>query len=158
MTMQAEATSVLRTTTVQAPIERAFSTFTERIQEWWDPSHHLLESELAEMVFEPFVGGNVYDRGVDGSECRWSRVLAYEPPHRLVFSWDISSSWQLETDPEKTSEIEVRFTAESPDRTHVSLEHRNLDRHGEGWQQMREAVGSPNGWDLRGYAKVAERS
>ncbi len=158
MTVQAEATSILRTTTVQAPIERAFSTFTERIGEWWDPNHHLLKAELAEMVLEPFVGGNVVDRGVDGSECRWSRVLAYEPPHRLVFSWDISTNWELETDPEKTSEIEVRFTAEGPDRTHVSLEHRNLDRHGEGWQQMRDAVGSPNGWDLRGYAEVAERS
>ena len=86
------------------------------------------------MVFEPRVGGHVYDRGVDGSECRWARVLAYEPPNRVVISWDINTQWQLETDLEKTSEVEVRFVAEAPDRTRVELEHRNLDRHGEGWE------------------------
>ncbi len=97
----------------------------------------------------------MYDRGVDGSECRWSRVLAYEPPERLVFSWDIDAKWQLETDHDKTSEIEVRFTAEGPDRTLVELEHRHLDRHGEGWEGMRDAVGSPNGWNLERFAEVA---
>ena len=63
------------------------------------------------------MGGNIYDRGVDGSQCRWARVLAYEPPNRVVFSWDISPQWQIETDLDKTSEVEVRFIAESPDRT-----------------------------------------
>jgi len=148
-------TSVRTQITVEAPIERAFNVFTEGIGSWWDPNHHILQTELQEMVFEPFVGGNVYDRGVDGSECRWARVLAYEPPDRVVFSWDINTSWQLETDYDKTSEIEVRFTAEVPDRTLVELEHRNLDRHGEGWEGMRDAVGSPNGWNLEHYAEVA---
>jgi uncharacterized protein YndB with AHSA1/START domain len=129
--------------------------FTEGIGSWWDPNHHILQGELEEMVFEPFVGRNIYDRGVDGSECRWARVLAYEPPHRVLFSWDITTSWQLETDPEKASEIEVRFTSEAPDRTLVELEHRNLDRHGEGWEGMRDAVGSPNGWNLECFAEVA---
>lgn len=113
-------TSVRTQITVEAPIERAFKVFTEEIGSWWDPNHHILQAELREMVFEPFVGGNVYDRGIDGSECRWARVLAYEPPHRVVFSWDINTSWQLETDQDKTSEVEVRFTAEEPDRTPVS--------------------------------------
>ena len=98
------------------------------------------------MVFEPRVGGHVYDRGVDGSECRWARVLAYEPPNRVVISWDINTQWQLETDLEKTSEVEVRFIAEAPDRTRVELEHRNLDRHGEGWEPMRDSIGSSDGW------------
>jgi hypothetical protein len=103
------------------------------------------------------VGGHVYDRGVDGSECRWARVLAFEPPERFVISWDINLRWELETDPERTSEIEVRFLAEAPDRTRVELEHRNLDRHGEGWEGMRGAVGSPNGWGagLRRFAEAA---
>jgi uncharacterized protein YndB with AHSA1/START domain len=158
MTTQAEATSVQTTTTVQAPIERAFRVFTEGIGTWWSPEHHILEAELSEMVFEPRVGGNVYDRAVDGSECRWARVLAYEPPHRVVFSWDINIRWQVETDHEKTSEVEVRFTADGPDRTQVSLEHRNLDRHGEGWQGMRDAVGSPDGWSLERFAEVAARA
>ena len=155
MTTQAEPTAIHAQIVVEAPIERAFKVFTEGIGSWWDPNHHILQAELREMVFEPFVGGNVYDRGIDGSECRWARVLAYEPPHRVVFSWDINTSWQLETDQDKTSEVEVRFTAEGPDRTLVELEHRDLDRHGEGWEGMRDAVGSQGGWDLEHFAEVA---
>jgi uncharacterized protein YndB with AHSA1/START domain len=156
MTMQAADTAVRTSITVQAPIALAFSVFTEGIATWWPPDHHILEAELAEMVFEPREGGHVYDRGVDGSECRWARVLAYEPPTRVVISWDINLRWQIESDPAKTSEVEVRFTPEGADRTHVELEHRNLDRHGEGWEQMRDAVGSPNGWNLTGFAAAAE--
>jgi uncharacterized protein YndB with AHSA1/START domain len=152
MSMQAADTSVRTSITVEAPIARAFSMFTDGIGSWWPPENHILQAELAEMVFEPRVGGHIYDRGVDGSESRWARVLAYEPPSRVVFSWDINPRWQIEEDPTKTSEVEVRFTAEGPERTHVELEHRNLDRHGEGWEQMRDAVGSPNGWSLRPFA------
>ena len=156
MSVQAADTSVRASIDVDAPIERAFEVFTDDIGSWWDPNHHILEAELAEMVFEPRVGGHVYDRGVDGSECRWARVLAYEPPHRFVMSWDITTQWQLETNPEKTSEIEVRFSALGPTRTRVELEHRNLERHGEGWEGMREALGSPGGWPA-GMQALAER-
>jgi uncharacterized protein YndB with AHSA1/START domain len=99
-------------------------------------------------VFEPHVGGALYDRGVDGSECRWARVLAYEPPTRVVLSWDISPYWQIETDTDKTSEFEVRFIAETDDRTRVELEHRNLERHGDGWEGVREGVDGDQGWPL----------
>ena len=146
MTVSATGTSVSTEIVVEAPVEHAFQVFTEDIGSWWNPDHHILEGELAEMVFEPRVGGYVYDRGVDGSECRWARVLAYEPPHRVVFSWDINTAWQIETDLARTSEVEVRFIPEGSDRTRVELEHRNLDRHGDGWDQMAAAVGSPDGW------------
>jgi uncharacterized protein YndB with AHSA1/START domain len=107
-------------------------------------------------VFEPRVGGHVYDRGVDGSECRWARVLAFEPPNRVVLSWDISPRWQIETDPGKTSEWEVRFIAETPSRTRLELEHRHLERHGQGWEGVREGVEGDQGWPL--YLKrFAER-
>ena len=149
-------TSVRTSIVVEAPIERAFAVFTDDIGSWWPPDHHILEAELAEMVFEPREGGHVYDRGVDGSECRWARVLAYEPPDRVVISWDINTQWQLETDFERTSEVEARFLSEAPDRTRVELEHRNLERHGEGWQKVRDAVGSPGGW-ARGLRAFAER-
>jgi uncharacterized protein YndB with AHSA1/START domain len=152
---QVQDTAVRTQITVDAPIDHVFKVFTAGIGSWWDPNHHILQAELQEMVFEPFVGGNIVDRGVDGSECRWARVLAYEPPHRVVFSWDINTSWQLETDHEKTSEIEVRFRSEEPDCTLVELEHRNLNRHGVGWEQMREAVGS--GWNLMHFAEVAAK-
>lgn len=158
MSAPATDTSVTTSIVVQAPIERAFRVYAEGMATWWPEGHHILQAELAEMVFEPRVGGGIIDRGVDGSECRWARVLVYDPPHRLVFSWDINLQWQIETDPEKTSEVEVRFTAESPQRTLVELEHRRLERHGEGWEEMRDAVGSPEGWGsgLGGYAAAAE--
>jgi uncharacterized protein YndB with AHSA1/START domain len=156
MTTGTAQTSVSTAVDVHTSIERAFHVFTAEIGTWWDEGHHLLEAKLAEMVFERWVGGHIIDRGVDGSECRWSRVLAYEPPHRVCFSWDINTNWQLETDPARASEVELTFTANGPEQTHVVLTHRHLDRHGEGWEGMRDAVGS--GWSLAHFADVAERS
>lgn len=155
MTMHSTTTEVSTDVDVDASIAYVFDVFTTGIGSWWDRDHHILEAPLAEMVFEPRVGGNIVDRGVDGSECRWSRVLVYEPPTRVCFSWDINVRWQLETDPARTSEIEVVFTALSPTRTNVTLTHRHLDRHGEGWESMRDAVAS--GWDLHDLAAVAQR-
>ena len=148
MSPQATDTSVRHSIVVDAPVEIAFSVFTENFDSVKPREHNLLEVDIAESVFEPRVGGHIYDRGVDGSECRWARVLAYEPPDRVVFSWDISPTWQIETDPDRTSEVEVRFVAESPDRTRVELEHRHLDRHGDGWEGMREGVAGDQGWPL----------
>jgi uncharacterized protein YndB with AHSA1/START domain len=148
MSTQASDTSVRNSIVVEAPLERAFSVFTDGFGSFKPPEHNLLEVEIAETVFESHVGGNIYDRGVDGSECRWARVLEYEPPNRVVFSWDISPQWQIETDLDKTSEVEVRFISEAADRTRVELEHRNLDRHGDGWQAERDSVGGEQGWPL----------
>ncbi len=106
-------TEVRTSVVVSASREHAFSVFTEGIGSWWPPDHHILQGELAEMVFEPRVGGAVYDRATDGTECRWGRVLAYEPPHRFVITWNINLQWQLETSPENVSEIEVTFHSES---------------------------------------------
>jgi uncharacterized protein YndB with AHSA1/START domain len=148
MSTQAAETSVRASIVVEAPIERAFSVFTKDFGSFKPPEHNMLAVEIAETVFEPRVGGHLYDRGVDGSECRWARVLAYEPPNRVMLSWDISPQWQIETDLEKTSEVEVRFISETPERTRVDLEHRHLDRHGEGWEQERDGVAAPDGWPL----------
>ena len=156
MSTRAANTSVRSSIVVDAPIERAFSVFTDDIGTWWPPDRHILQAELAKMVFEPRVGGHVYDVGVDGSECRWSRVLVYEPPNRIVISWDINLQWQLESDPDRTSEVEVRFAPDGPNRTRVELEHRHLDRHGDGWEGKRDAVGSPDGWQA-GLQQFADR-
>ena len=145
---QAAAAVVRRQIVVEAPIERAFSVFTDRLGDFKPPEHNLLEVAIAETVFEPKVGGHIYDRGIDGSECRWARVLTYEPPDRVVFSWDISPQWRLETEPDNSSEVEVRFVAETPNRTRVELEHRNIDRHGPGWQSVSDAVAGDAGWPL----------
>ena len=148
MTTSAEATSIRHEVVVEAPIERAFSVFTKGFGSFKPPEHNMLGVDIAETVFELREGGHVYDRGVDGSQCRWARVLAYEPPNRVVISWDISPQWQVETDLEKTSEVDVRFVAETPERTRVELEHRNLDRHGDGWEAVREGVDGDAGWPL----------
>jgi uncharacterized protein YndB with AHSA1/START domain len=148
MTTQATSTSVRKSIVVEAPVERAFRVFTEQFDGIKPREHNMLEVEIAETVFEPREGGHIYDRGVDGSECRWARVLAYEPPERVVFSWDISPQFQIETDLDKASEVEVRFIPETPERTRVELEHRNLDRHGEGWEAERGSVESEGGWPL----------
>ena len=159
MSTSASATSIRHEIVVAAPIERAFSVFTEDFGSFKPPEHNMLSVDIAETVFEPRVGGDVFDRGVDGSECRWARVLAYEPPDRVVISWDITPQWQVETELEKTSEVEVRFIAEAPDRTRVELEHRALDRHGDGWEAIREGVDSEGGWPLylRRFADVLAR-
>ena len=139
---------VRRQMVVNAPIEQAFAVFTERFGDFKPREHNLMNAPIVETVFEPRVGGHIYDRSADGTECRWARVLAYEPPNRVVFSWDISPRWQLETDLDNTSEVEVRFVAESPDRTRLELEHRHLDRHGPGWESVRDGVANDQGWPL----------
>jgi uncharacterized protein YndB with AHSA1/START domain len=126
-------TVIRRVITVDAPIDRAFRYFTDRFGDFKPLEHNLLAVPIAETVFEARVGGCIIDRGEDGSECRWARILAYDPPHRVVFSWDIGATWQLEADPASTSEVEVTFTADGPG-TRVELEHRHLDRHGPGWE------------------------
>jgi uncharacterized protein YndB with AHSA1/START domain len=141
-------TPVKRSIVVEAPIGRAFKVFTEEFGNFKPPEHNMLGVEIAETVFEPRVGGHIYDRGTDGSVCRWARVLAYEPPDRVLLSWDISPQWQIETDPDKTSEWEVRFIAETPNRTRVELEHRKLERHGSGWEGVRDGVAGDQGWPL----------
>ncbi|WP_431876952.1 SRPBCC family protein [Micromonospora marina] len=139
---------VRRQIVVDAPVERAFAVFTERFGDFKPKEHNLLSSPIAETVFEAKVGGHIYDRAEDGSECAWARILVFEPPDRLVFSWDISPAWQLERDLDNASEVEVRFVAETPQRTRVELEHRNLDRHGPGWESVRDGVGHDEGWPL----------
>jgi uncharacterized protein YndB with AHSA1/START domain len=145
---QATATTVRSAIVVEASIERAFRVFTEDFDRVKPREHNMLPVEIAETVFEPRAGGRVYDRGVDGSEFQWARVLAFEPPFRVVFSWDLNPQFQIEPDHERTSEVEVRFIAESSDRTRVELEHRNLDRHGPGWEGTRDAVAGDGGWPL----------
>jgi uncharacterized protein YndB with AHSA1/START domain len=148
MTTQAEQTSIQTEVVVEASLERAFRVFTEQFDKIKPREHNMLGVDIAESVFEPRAGGRVYDRGVDGSECQWARVLAYEPPGRIVFTWDISPHWQIETELSRASEVEVRFISETAARTRVVLEHRYLDRHGDGWEGLREAVRGDQGWPL----------
>lgn len=145
---QTPTTMVRRQIVVEASIEQAFAAFTSRFGDFKPPEHNLLSTPIEETVFEPRVGGHIYDRGADGAVCRWARVLADDPPARVVFSWEISPQWTIETDAQNTSEVEVRFVAETPMRTRVELEHRDLGRHGQGWEAVRDGVDDDAGWLL----------
>ncbi|MEU7820287.1 SRPBCC family protein [Catellatospora sp. NPDC049133] len=142
--------------TVSLPAERAFDLFTRSFGTWWPAQYHIGQADLAEAVVEPRVGGRWYERGVDGSECDWGTVLAWEPPHRLVLTWQINGRWQYDPEPAHASEIEVRFTAEGPEQTVVELEHRHFDRLVAG-QAMRDGLVGGGGWRgvLDIFAKAA---
>ena len=148
MTTQAQAATVRQEIVVEAPVDRAFRVFTEQMDKIKPRDHNVLGVDIEETVLEPRAGGRLYDRGTDGSECEWGSVLAYEPPDRVVFSWNLGPTWQVEADPARRSEVEVRFIAEGPRRTRVELEHRHLDRHGDGWEGLRDGVAAPDGWSL----------
>jgi len=151
-------TSVSKTVTVNAPREHVFDVFTKHLDSWWPRTHKIGKADLASAVLEPREGGRWYERGVDGSECEWGRVLAYVPPSRVAVSWHLNARFQYDPDPAKASRVEVSFHAESSTRTRVELVHSGLDRHGEGWEKVRDSVGSAGGWgDIIGqFAKQAE--
>lgn len=142
--------------TVAVPIERAFQVFTARFGTWWPSDYHIGSVDMADAVLEPRVGGRWYERGVDGSECDWGTVLEWEPPARLVVTWQINGRWQYDPDPAHASEIEVRFIADGPEQTTVELEHRHLGRLVEG-QALHDAVSGDGGWKsvLEAFATAA---
>ncbi len=137
--------SVRKAVNVHAPATVAWKVFTERMGSWWPlATHHIGKANAVDAVIEPRVGGRWFERGEDGSTCDWGRVLLWEPPSRLVLSWDISADWQA--DPTLKSEVEVRFIAEGKDATRVELEHRKLDRFGARRDEMRGIFDSEGGW------------
>jgi uncharacterized protein YndB with AHSA1/START domain len=133
--------------TIEVPVDHAFRTFVERFDEIKPREQNLLAVPIERTVLEPRAGGTIHDIGTDGTTCVWARVLVVDPPHRLVFSWDLSPTFQLETDPARCSEVEVTFTPLGAERTQVRLEHRHLDRHGEGWEGL-TFLGTGDGWPL----------
>jgi uncharacterized protein YndB with AHSA1/START domain len=146
MSVQSDG-SVRHEVVVDLPAEQAFALFTDldRIK---PREHNMLDVPIEQTVLEPHVGGDVYDRGVDGSLCRWGRVLAFEPPRVIAFSWDIGPDWQIATDLDRTSEVEITFTPRGEQQTHVMLVHRRLERHGMGWEALRDGLEAPDGWPL----------
>jgi uncharacterized protein YndB with AHSA1/START domain len=144
------------TVTVGVPVEQAFRVFTDSMHTWWPAQYHIGQADMAQAILEPREGGRWYEQGVDGSECDWGRVLAWEPPHRLVVTWQVNGQWQYDPDPARASEIEIRFTPDGPEQTTVELEHRLLERLVDG-QAIRDALVSGGGWTamLELFAKAA---
>lgn len=156
-TMQNEIdlNSVRKVLNVQAPPAVAFRVFTEKIGAWWPLDHYKIgKVKAVDAVIEPRVGGRWYERGDDGSSCDWGRVLVWEPPQRLVLSWDINADWQY--DPELQTELEIRFLPEGPSGTRVELVHSRLDRFGARRDEMRRIFDTGGGWNqlLQQFARA----
>lgn len=138
------AVPIHKTIVVAVSAERAFQAFTEEMSTWWPlATHHIGKADAKTVVIEPFEGGRWFERGVDGSECEWGRVRTWDPPKRLVLSWEISGDWRH--DPSIQTEIEVRFSPEGAS-TRVDLEHRLLHYYGDKADQMRGIFESEKGW------------
>jgi uncharacterized protein YndB with AHSA1/START domain len=149
--------SVRKVMTVRAPMGIAWRVFTERMGTWWPLANYKIgKAKAADAVIEPRVGGRWYERGEDGSTCQWGSVLVWEPPSRLLLSWDINADWQY--DPALKTELEVRFIPEGEGATRVELEHRHLDRYGARRDEMRTIVDTTGDWGrlLQAFAQVAE--
>ena len=153
------ALTVRKRLTVEAPCAHAFNVFTSGFDGWWPRAHHIGKADLLAAVIEPKAGGRWYEKGVDGSECEWGRVLAYEPPSRVVLSWHLNGQWEYDPAPSHASEVDVRFIPDGPSRTRVEFEHRHIERS-VGAEQLRAGVDSPQGWSglLEMFAARAKES
>jgi uncharacterized protein YndB with AHSA1/START domain len=158
MTTTSSVPALQGTATVNLPQPQAFSFFTGSIASWWPNEYHIGATDMVDTVLEPRVDGRWYERGADGSECDWGRVLVREPPHRLVVTWQINGHWQFDDDPQRASEIEVRFVADGPGVTRVTLDHRHLDRLVQGQAMHDQIAGGGGGWGtvLGRFASAAE--
>jgi uncharacterized protein YndB with AHSA1/START domain len=144
--MSSSETAITKSIIVNAPVGQAFKVFTERFDLWWPRTHHIGKVEPFTAILEGREGGRWFERGADGSECEWGRVLVYSPPTRVAVSWHLDGNFSYDPDPAKASRVEVSFHDEGNGQTRVELVHSQLDRHGEGWEKLRESVGSPGGW------------
>lgn len=153
--------SIIRTVTVNAPIDTCFRTFVERWADWWPREHHIgQDREIIELHLEGKIGGRAYDVDATGTQCQWGTVVAYDPPSRLVVAWHIQPDFAtINLDVDRSSEVEVTFTPVSEGRTEVRLVHGHLERHGSGAESMHRSVGNDEGgWGflIRRFADVAE--
>ena len=127
---------------------RAFEVFTAGASRWWlkNFSISLTKSPIKDIVMEPRAGGRWFERGEDGSECSWGKVLAWEPPGdngggRLLLAWQINHEFKY--DPALLTEVEIRFTPDGSG-TVVELEHRHIERMGTGAAALAERF--TQGW------------
>jgi uncharacterized protein YndB with AHSA1/START domain len=163
MASTVEAAVVRKSVRVAASVERAFSVFVEQMETWWPATHHIGSTPFEAIFVEPRVGGRWYERNAKGEMCDWGTVLKWEPPHLVTFSWHVgpghdSPDWKMDPDIAKASEVEIRFMADGLG-TLVELEHSKLERHGEGYEQLRAIFDGPGAWEgiLAEFAKkVAE--
>src|SRR5438477_5848884 len=132
---------------VNASQDKAFRVFTEGFDSWWPRTHHIAKVGMKQAIVEPKLGGRWYEKGIDGSECDWGKVIAWEPPKRFALTWQLTADYQY--DPNFITEVEVTFESQGEKRTRVVLEHKNLDRYSTNQKKVMGSVGSDEGgWGL----------
>jgi uncharacterized protein YndB with AHSA1/START domain len=145
---------VRKSLVVSADVHRCFEVFTSRMGKWWPRSKSINASPQAEVIIEPRDGGRWYERGEDGSECEWGKVLQWNPPSRLLLAWQIDGSWKY--NPTCLTEVELNFTALSAGATRVDFEHRHLERLGTNAAAIRDLLNSGWGKILELYTAVVQ--
>lgn len=132
---------------IVVPVDKAtaFEVFTARMTDWWPREHHIGSGPIERVVIEPRDGGRWYTRHEDGSETSTGHVVTWEPPDRVVITWQIGANWRY--DPRLITTVELGFAEEAPGRTRVRLEHRDLERFGPEAERMRQTFEAPGAWD-----------
>jgi uncharacterized protein YndB with AHSA1/START domain len=150
-------TTVRASVVVDAPIEHVFRVFTADMTSWWPRTHHIGAPPMVATILEPRVGGRWYELGDDDSTCEWGIVLAWDPPRHVAVSWHLDGDFRVDRTPGHASRVDVRFHAQADGATLVELEHSGLDRHGTGWERLRDGVSAPGGWSSI-LGRFAERA
>ena len=154
--MVGTALKVNKSITVSASPERAFEVFASRTSDWWPREHHLGKTSDFATILEPRPGGRWFERQSDGAEFEIGKIIAWDPPKRIVITWELDEEFQH--NPAVASEVEVTFTPVAVNSTRVDIEHRNFDSLGERAARMRNMFDADNAWVhvLREFAKQVE--
>jgi uncharacterized protein YndB with AHSA1/START domain len=163
MESSVEEAVVRKSVQVRASVERAFSVFVEQMETWWPATHHIGKTPFVAIFVEPRAGGRWSEQNANGESCEWGTVLKWDPPRSVAFSWHLGPAhdqpdWVFDPDLTKASEVEIRFSDAGEGMTLVEVEHSKLERHGEGYQQLRAVFDGPGAWVaiLSSYAKVMD--
>jgi uncharacterized protein YndB with AHSA1/START domain len=154
-TMAASVAPVRKQVVIQAPREHVFKVFTQGIDRWWPRQHHIGKTPPTKFIIEPTLGGRWYATHEDGSETNTGRVLEWDPPQRIVLSWQLKGDWSY--DPDFVTRVVVDFTEQGPRTTVVDFEHRDLEKYGDGADEVRKGIDSPQGWGMI-FALFAEEA
>lgn len=156
MTKTISIAPVTKSLVVEASQAHTFDVFTNGVDRWWPKEHHIGTTPVVKEIIEPRKGGRWYSVHENGAEVTNGHFQVWDPPRRIVWSWEINGQWKPEPNMEICSEVEVRFIAETPTRTRVELEHRKFERMPAGGKEMRDGV--DKGWPgiLDQFRKAAE--
>ena len=142
---------------VDVPPERAFQVFVDEFDRWWPRDYTWGKADLAEIAIEPKMGGRAFERGKDGSERVWGKVLSFDRPHHIVVAWQITPDRGAEESDSTASRLDVRFSPLADGRTNVLLVHRDFFRHQGDWEKYRNDMAGKAGWPqiIAAYARAA---